>query len=655
MNIRKQKIIDLSNEILNHLLLFKEKNPDFTFSLRSRDSVQSKEERLSIGQWFQGSNYIHVPLFRRGDSARKIKTIGFQIEVDKDAQISSSFIEISFKGGVSNQNEIAFHKELAAEIGLSLNSHNHGTKSFSNPSDYMAHLNYYIGNFRNKALALLSKYDLASKYIVTEKEFIKNLDRIEKIKKNLINSSGNPINSSNQMDQRIALNQILYGPPGTGKTYHTVDLAVEITSGDQGSHEANKKEFDKMVETGQIQFVTFHQSMTYEDFIEGIKPLKPDESKGEVKYDVIPGIFKRICALASRGLTGNEIKTQEELYQAFIDDISVKLEEGNEVVFKSKSNTDVIIHSFSNSESPYASPRRQDGELANYLISKDKFLKLDAYFNQMDEIKNVVEDIRRVIKGVGHTYYWAVLNEFKKFKLKHTATLTSTNASDSKNFVLIIDEINRGNIAQIFGELITLIEEDKREGMPNSLSVQLPYTKDDPFSVPANLYIIGTMNTADRSVDALDTALRRRFSFKEMMPEYNLEELKYSIADHKTNDILKTINGRIERLLNRDHLIGHSYFFKNENIDGSVFGLQVFYDKVIPLLQEYFFGDYAKIGLILGEGFVQTKSEDKIAFASFGDDVIESRNIYEIVDYRKEGGIEGFRKAIKTLMPASDQ
>jgi 5-methylcytosine-specific restriction protein B len=220
------------------------------------------------------------------------------------------------------------------------------------------------------------------------------------------------------------------------------------------------------------------------------------------------------------------------------------------------------------------------------------------------------------------------------------------------NYVMIIDEINRGNVSQIFGELITLLEEDKRSGVENGmpLSLTLPYSKKS-FSVPNNLYIIGTMNTADRSVEALDTALRRRFSFEEMPPCYDLEELEYEIVSSiSANQFLKTINNRIEKLLDKDHLIGHSFLIKKVNEDALTKVMETFYKNIIPLLQEYFFGDYGKIGLILGSGFVKKKDDNEITFAKFEYD-IETREMYEIINHRREPNLkQTFEEAIKILM-----
>jgi|JI10StandDraft_1071094.scaffolds.fasta_scaffold29750_5 5-methylcytosine-specific restriction protein B len=323
----------------------------------------------------------------------------------------------------------------------------------------------------------------------------------------------------------------------------------------------------KIEKVSNLKFITFHQSFSYEDFIEGIKPVITNQDSDEIKsvsYKIEKGIFYNSCNEAAK--------------------------------------------------------------LAGFLSLKDAI----ENYNPKQRIE--------------------------KFK-------------SAPPYGLFIDEINRGNVSQIFGELITLIEEDKRLGKNEALEVTLPYSK-EKFGVPPNLYIIGTMNTADRSVEALDAALRRRFSFEEMPPLYDLKELDYEYAGKKASKILETINKRIEKILDKDHLIGHSYFIRKEDETPEEKIPTAFYKQIIPLLQEYFFGDYGKIGMVLGKGFIRKKEWDNKddSFADFDFESasdFDDRDVYEIINYLNsdiEYNIEikkdnkkisipmNFEKAIKLLM-----
>jgi 5-methylcytosine-specific restriction protein B len=245
-----------------------------------------------------------------------------------------------------------------------------------------------------------------------------------------------------------------------------------------------------------------------------------------------------------------------------------------------------------------------------------------SYEDFIEGIKPVLNEDDALDKNIGFSIVEGV---FKKIVKQAT--------SDPNNsYALFIDEINRGNVANIFGELITLIEEDKREGAANELKVTLPYSKQE-FSVPKNLHIIGTMNTADRSVEALDTALRRRFSFREITPSPELIE-NHPDLETDLQVLLNIINQRIERLLDKDHMIGHSYFMGIRDSNNPFLELKrIFAVKILPLLKEYFYGDPMKIGSILGESFIIRKDTRSVNWPlGYEPDDLEIKDAYEIID-----------------------
>lgn len=436
-------------------------------------------------------------------------------------------------------------------------------------------------------------------------------------------------NQNNKSVNMIAFNQILYGPPGTGKTYNTINKAISIINPDfdlNQDRKTVKQEFERLTNDGQIVFTTFHQSMSYEDFIEGIKPLEPSDEDIYLKYEIQPGIFKKICEAAK---TPNQ-RDFSVAYENFIQDLSsmdkldLKTPTGSSFSVTLNSRNNLSLYTGGNIE-------------GNGSLTKEN---LQIYFNEKEKIK--------YWKG----YYEGVAN-YLMTKYKYSKT-----EKQRQKFVLIIDEINRGNVSQIFGELITLIEDDKRLGNSEALEVVLPYSK-EKFGVPPNLYIIGTMNTADRSVEALDAALRRRFSFEEIRPKpevitNRVKGDKGIVEGIDLGQVLETLNKRIELLVDKDHQIGHSYFLSVENLKELK---SAFQNKIIPLLQEYFFGDYGKIGLVLGSGFVSVKEKENNIFADFN-------NLYDTSDladreiYRIENPVKmddgKFREAIKNLLNIKD-
>ena len=434
----------------------------------------------------------------------------------------------------------------------------------------------------------------------------------------------------------IPLNQILFGAPGTGKTYHTKKMAVEIINGKkERTREEINEEYEKLIEAGQIVFTTFHQSLSYEDFIEGIKPETID---GNVAYEVKDGIFKQLC---SRAIEQKPKNSDIEIYD---------FDKGwNDLIAEAEQNllsdSMLLLPVLTQDKGVYVTEITDNGNLKikpknsrldiDYIVSYNRTKKLQEAFPDLSVVKNIDKEFRSVIGGSNSTAYWAVLNYINN-KIKENNRIIP-DYEEPKTHVLIIDEINRGNVSAIFGELITLLEEDKRKGNPEHIEVKLPYSGKD-FSVPNNVYIIGTMNTADRSVEALDTALRRRFSFVEMQPDPNeLSEVKGVVL----SKLLETINERIEMLIDKDHQIGHSYFIGIEDLDGLK---RTFKDKIIPLLEEYFYGDFGKIGLVLGGAFIEPV-ENKTTFPKnfeYEKNFLEDKKIYHITP-SKDWDDEAFR------------
>ena len=418
------------------------------------------------------------------------------------------------------------------------------------------------------------------------------------------------------------LNQILYGPPGTGKTYHTIAKAIGIANPNFNIHqdrEIVKNEYNRLVESGQIVFTTFHQSMSYEDFVEGIKPEIEESEDGEktVVYEIKKGIFQLICDNAKKPqFNTKEIASEYDFDDAYTQLVSDSIQnlDQNKPIFLPVVTPNLGLHVVGVSGNGNLILKPQYSEFSKeYTVSYSRAEKLQKAFPDLSVIKNIDKEFREVIGGSNSSAYWAVINYINDEIKNKQGTSFEKMELPAQPHILIIDEINRGNVSQIFGELITLIEESKRLGNSEELKVTLPYSKKE-FGVPSNLYIIGTMNTADRSVESLDTALRRRFCFEEMLP--NLEVLNDKIIEGiELKKLLLTINKRVEILLDRDHTIGHSYFIDVKTEQDL---RNTFKNNIIPLLQEYFYGDYEKIGMILGEMFFDLPEKyNKDVFANF--------------------------------------
>lgn len=458
------------------------------------------------------------------------------------------------------------------------------------------------------------------------------------------------------------LNTILYGPPGTGKTYNTVIYAVaivekktldEVKNEAAGDYDAVKKRFDEYKESGRIAFTTFHQSYGYEEFIEGIKPrMSEDDAESDLDYSVEAGVFKDFCdkacapaqsdnenygfnkspvvwkvslagtyenAIREECLRNSHIRIGWDGYgQEITDDMNY--DHGGKAVLNAFMNKmkigDIVLSCYTSSSIDAIGVITGDYEWDDSFDEYKRVRKVNWIAKGFNE--DIVELNGGSTMTLSTVYRMKITvgDVMKLISKVKTGDTEVRNVPNEDNYVFVIDEINRGNISKIFGELITLIEGTKRLGAEEEMTVKLPYSPNKPFGVPQNVYILGTMNTADRSIALMDTALRRRFSFIEMMPE---PQILRSIGADKVQSngqtldvaaMLEIINRRIEYLYDREHTIGHA-FFTGLKKDPSIDKLATIFEKsVIPLLQEYFYEDYGKIQLVLGDDGKQ-KEEDK--------------------------------------------
>lgn len=468
-----------------------------------------------------------------------------------------------------------------------------------------------------------------------------------------------------------ATNLILYGPPGTGKTYETAAEAVRRCLGEaeagpllaDGRRNELMTAYQKLAEAGRIEFITFHQSYSYEDFVEGLRPttdvtdilLDEQEEAGEApvsggfRLRSKDGIFKRICkrarldrgdsredgrldrhrpifkmALGRRGSDegqiteglannlvhlgwGGNIDWSDERFDSF-EQIRREWNEKKDSKASGKDPNIEMIYSF-----------RSAMQVGDYVVLSDGRDTFRAFGRITGEYyydasatyhphRRKVQWIWQSPKGADRdTFYKSYFRRQSVYQLRADtiewdaleAIVLGEDAlrlaATARPYVLVIDEINRANISKVFGELITLLETDKRLGQVNEVKVKLPYSDEPPFGVPANLHIIGTMNTADRSIALLDTALRRRFEFRELMPRPSL--LK-TVDGIDLAALLSTINARIEYLFDREHQIGHAYFINCQSREAVE---DVMRHKVIPLLAEYFYDDWGKVAAVLGD------------------------------------------------------
>lgn len=391
-------------------------------------------------------------------------------------------------------------------------------------------------------------------------------------------------------------NVILQGAPGTGKTYTTASIAVRLCNKDFtdfSDHSKVMAEYERLQDEGQIAFCTFHQSMDYEDFVEGLKPVVSEDGGG-ITYEVEDGLFKSLCQKA-------------------------QMKEGADII----SCIDTYLESIKGYENRKTIPTLTGKSQLNVWWKEgNKTISSRSVLSKSEKEEDYspsplnIEKIKLQAIGEGRENNWpsyaaAFINAVKReYQLE--------NQISSKPYVLIIDEINRGNVSKIFGELITLLEADKRSGGgEHHISLTLPYSKES-FAVPANLYIIGTMNTTDRSTGSIDYAVRRRFAFVTLEASAEVirthvdesvrdlatalfEEINGKSIDDQNSFIYQHKSGDFEL---EDLMIGHSYFMAD---DIESLQLKMRYE-VVPLIKEY-----------IKDGILRGKKDDEHYFNSWMD------------------------------------
>lgn len=720
-DLAKQFTKEEIEHALDHILDNKiEMTPSTKHDLLYKDHLFAPKEVVRwAAQLKNDKDYTNYRLSGGENTNKPLRDLGFEI-VGKDTEENSYFDKVAIselqernnkKIQDSTLNKLDYLKDqLASELNVQLSD----SDMYSNRKNDYLDIGFNIAGNQNNPISVILGFfgseeddDYFFRLCVESKDgdFTEDVHRInENYKfgfeyddfpddwdslidqlitplKNILNELPKSSLMTTEFYQKIQqpLNQILYGPPGTGKTYSTINKSIAIANPNfnlDQDRKIVKAEYERLVKEGQVSFVTFHQSMSYEDFIEGIKPQTKNE---QVTYSVKDGIFKNMVKMALSEYVKTTAQAEPEkddfdtLYDSFVENIK-PLEGIRQGTFTTKTGIELmLVLASSNSiqvKYLWDNNKTKDKEANhNFTVSKQKLKKVLQEGINPSQVKSLAAELHPLIGHI-HCELFAVYKKLYDFVIENKGdvetvyfnyedqsfdevkeqfdvlNLGSVLSNDVKPYILIIDEINRGNVSQIFGELITLIEEDKRIGNDEVIQVTLPYSK-TKFGVPKNLYIIGTMNTADKSVEALDAALRRRFVFHEMPPKYEeLQDCYNNVFNYSVLDILKTINERIEVLLNRDHLLGHAYFI---NKDAEAL-MQSFQKNIIPLLQEYFYGDYAKVGLVLGSGFIQPKSKG-VRFANFTTQTdFDSYTDQELYEIKPINNLTDFEQALVQLM-----
>ncbi|EGT9592125.1 AAA domain-containing protein [Campylobacter jejuni] len=601
---------------------FKKYLVDFFHNAYNGNKLSSKDEVVNFNFFKKYDFYVDLS-YGKGNVAK----IPWIIFIRMDTQEYKASYGVYVYCGIKREN-----REIVVCIGESEDK----TVNYlarNKVDEYNAQFNHQVYNYSN----LSNDINLIMDKIILNMQWFKELplNEIQDININTLESKSLEVEnnvqqiSSKMENKNMPLNQILYGPPGTGKTYHTIDKALEILGENLENRDEKKAKFDEYVKNGQIVFTTFHQSYGYEEFVEGIKPrIDSKENSKEVEYEIKDGIFKELCKKALDNYKVS-LLTQEEFVKS--EDLENKIEIFlDELVDQQKFIEKIQSGGFKLEEYNEKYRIITDDTNANLYLNLEIFKTLLENKDKIINGRSIKQILNNKHRRQIDSYYFQLVKLFKEREQDYKVDNNPSEKPELKPYIIIIDEINRGNVSKIFGELITLIEPSKRIGEKEELKVTLPYSG-EKFGVPKNVYIIGTMNTADRSITSLDTALRRRFEFVEMMPD--VSKLSMDCEGINLQELLKAINTRIEYLLDREKTIGHAFFVSVENLEDLK---KVFQNKIIPLLQEYFYNDYALINAVLNDNdmIFEDKKDDKyLQKIKNLDSVNSERSIYNIASF----------------------
>lgn len=628
---RSGVIVDLRKEVIELLIEGKKLTSEILESIINKHRNGKENQFRAYKQWF---SIFYPPITFYGHNEIREFVENFIDQLISDLKLSGKVKSIYFDFQGARQQ--GSDRLWLAIYNKDQDSHSSGLQFFVEFYDGKVGYGVYRHSEKSylKDRATLSReefdYEDLVNYFLPEKTTL-----LENSPQNIAGTKVDKVQSGISESLTENLNVILYGPPGTGKTYQLSNYYFDKFTSKKST--VSRDEFLKTFvvdrswwEVIALVLLDIGKSKVADIFNHELLQLKASLSNSTTVTPTIWGQLQShtvdYCETVKVSKKGSPLifnKTEDKFWEIIDEEVTQQAPE----LFEYRDK----IQNFS--------------EESATEIKRYEFVTFHQSFTYEDFIEGIKPNFDNETNDLTYAIQDGI---FKKICLK-------ARKDPDQNYAIFIDEINRGNVSQIFGELITLIEEDKREGEENELSTVLPYSKTN-FSVPPNLYIIGTMNTADRSIEALDTALRRRFSFIEMPAKHDIIKSQGNVPDGILNgidltDLLKTINKRIEKLIDKDHMIGHSYFL---NVSSLKALKSTFQNKILPLLQEYFFGDYGKVGLVIGTGFfetyeVQVEVNFFAQFEDYDSSSLLERKIYHFKEITKMND-EDFISAIRLLL-----